>query len=353
MSSDMASWTLPGADLARFAECALHCVEQPYPYVGHYLQWSDHDWQRPIDRHPAFGGSFDWHSSVHMHWSMARLRGHLSEGPLKARVEARLAAALSIQAQEVELAYFESRSGKTFERPYGWAWFLMLHAELRRQSRLPAAGHAPWLERGVQATRPLAELLMRRLAEFLPKLTHPQRAGIHSNTAFAMLLVHSACSDDTAGVARELLEVMGRESLRFYGHDRQYPANYEPSGSDFLSGGLVEALWMSRLLGEAFPAWWAEFQPAPHALANWSVPARPSDRTDGQLVHLDGLNLSRAWCLRGLAQALKGSPHDAATPLHDWALAHWQAALPHVTGGDFVATHWLVSYALLAAWGEG
>ena len=172
---------------------------------------------------------------------------------------------------------------------------------------------------------------------------YPVRAGTHANSAFALLLAR-----DYAGVVDDaaLRKAIDAAAIAWFGADAAYPAAYEPSGTDFLSPGLCEAVLMQRVLGARFASWWTRFVPDDAGLARWDTPAVVADRTDGHLVHLDGLNLSRAWCLRTLAGA-SGVPEALRERFARAAQAHWQAAWPHVTGGDFVATHWLVSFALL------
>jgi hypothetical protein len=290
--------------------------------------------------HPVFDGCYDWHSSVHMHWSLLRLRalvpGLASADAIAQRFDGHVRPELVAR----ELAYLRTPGRASFERPYGWAWLLKLQSELHVQSGKDKDAAA---SRWAAALRPLADEIARRLAAFVQHSHYPVRAGTHANSAFALLLARDyALALGDAG----LLETLDRAAQAWFGADAAYPAAYEPSGTDFLSPGLCEALLMQRVLGAGFAAWWTRFAPAEAALARWDTPAVVSDRTDGQLVHLDGLNLSRAWCLRALANA-DGVPADLRQRFAVAAQAHWQAAWPHVTGGDFVATHWLLSFALL------
>jgi hypothetical protein len=225
-----------------------------------------------------------------------------------------------------------------FERPYGWAWLLKLQAELKAQAGLDAAT-ARWSA----ALQPLADEIVHRFAAFLRQGRYPVRAGTHANSAFALLLARDyalQAGDDA------LSQAIAHAATTWFGDDERYPVLYEPSGTDFLSPGLCEALLMQRVLGAGFDAWWARFVPADAALERWDAPAHVADRGDGQLVHLDGLNLARAWCLRALAGA-NGVESGLRERFGRAALAHWQAAWPHVTTGEFVATHWLVSFSLL------
>jgi hypothetical protein len=319
------------------ARCALDVLARPFPHKLDHLILDAHDHRLPREMHPVFDGCFDWHSSVHMHWSLLRLRA-LAPGLAAApAIAARFEAHVRPELVERELAYVRTPGRGSFERPYGWAWLLKLQQELDAQSASGRADAARW----GAALRPLADEVARRLAAFLELSHYPVRAGTHPNSAFAMVLAreHAVAVGHAA-----LRETIDRVAQAWFGADADYPALYEPGGTDFLSPGLCEALLMQRVLGDGFGAWWASFRPAQGALARWCTPAVVSDRSDGQLVHLDGLNLARAWCLRALAPALEAREREA---FERAAGLHWQAAWPHVTTGDFVATHWLVSFALL------
>ena len=320
------------------ADCTLAVLSQRFPHKLDHLILDATDHALPQQMHPVFDGCFDWHSSVHMHWSLLRLRalapGLAAAGAIARRFDAHLRPELVAR----ELDYLRTPGRGSFERPYGWAWLLKLRSELHVQSDNDAAT-AGW----AAALRPLAEDIACRLAAFTRLSAYPVRAGTHANSAFALLLAR-----DYAAVAGDdaLRRAVDDAAIAWFGADAAYPAAYEPSGTDFLSPGLCEALLMQRVLGTRFEAWWTRFAPDGPALARWDSPAVVADRTDGHLVHLDGLNLSRAWCLRALAGA-GGVPEAERERFARAAAAHWQAAWPHVTGGDFVATHWLVSFALL------
>ena len=320
------------------ADCALAVLAQRFPHKLDHLILDAGDHALPQQMHPVFDGCFDWHSSVHMHWALLRLRalapGLAAAGAIARRFDAHVRPELVAR----EIAYLRTPGRASFERPYGWAWLLKLQAELHAQ-----AGRDDATARWAAALRPLADEIARRFAIFLRQSHYPVRAGTHANSAFALLLAHDHAS--TVGDTG-LRDAVDRAAITWFGSDEAYPALYEPSGTDFLSPGLCEALLMQRVLGAGFDAWWTRFAPAGDALARWDTPAIVGDRTDGQLVHLDGLNLSRAWCLRALAGA-GGVPASLRERFARAAQAHWQASWPHVTGGDFVATHWLVSFALL------
>jgi hypothetical protein len=275
---------------------------------------------------------------VHGHWLLARLLRRVPELPEAGAVRAHFAQALTEANVAGELAYLARPGAAGFERPYGWAWLLMLAAELRRHD-------SPEGRAWSAALTPLADAFAARLAAFLPKADYPVRAGVHSNTAFALAL---AC--EYAGVAGDeaLHALIVAKARAWHLEDRGCQA-WEPSGDDFLSPALIEAELMRRILPpDAFRAWFAAFLPdAPHGRPqSLFEPARVSDRGDGKIAHLDGLNLSRAWCWRGVARAACDDPVLAAAA-EDAAERHLAASLPHVTG-DYMGEHWLASFALLA-----
>ena len=296
-----------------FAAVALANVRREYPrHVSHLLT-------RPMEEldprklHPAFYGSYDWHSSVHMHWLLARVQRLYPD----ARIARLFDEHLAPSALQAELAYF--RANATFERPYGWAWLLKLHAELLR------LGEESWSD----AARPLAAELAARLGRFVAAAPYPIRAGSHGNTAFASLLALDYAR--TAGDS-DLKADIESAARRWYREDREAPLAYEPSLDDFLSPSLVEAALMSEVLGTEYAAWSRRFFSAsPETLA----PPLVSDRADPKQAHLDGLALSRAWCFGKLGYA-------------DAAERHLKAGMPHVVGGDYAGEHWLASFAVLA-----
>ena len=326
------------AEAGPLADCALRVLARAHPHKLDHLILDDDDHRRPREMHPVFDGCFDWHSSVHMHWSLLRLRtlapGRVPDDAIARRFDAHFRPELVA----TELAYVRTPGRGSFERPYGWAWLLRLQQELQAQAAQGRADAARW----AAALQPLAQDLAARLQRFLALGGAPVRAGTHANSAFAMLLARDYATGTGDYSLRDQIDETART---WFGADVSYPARYEPSGTDFLSPGLVEAVLMREVLGEAHAAWWGAFRPQDDALQAWLQPATVLDRRDGQLVHMDGLNLSRAWCLRSLARSL---PEVDAARLRQAARMHWQAAWPHVMGGDFVATHWLVSFALLS-----
>jgi hypothetical protein len=306
------------AELASaFARVALANVVREYPrHVGHLLTRAGEDLS-PRKVHPAFYGSYDWHSAVHMHWLLARV---LRLCPNKQEIVVLFDKHLAPQPIGAELAYFNGPAGRTFERPYGWAWLLELQAELLR------LGNPRWSG----AVQPLAVELARRMARFVDGAPYPIRAGSHGNTAFAGVLAL-----DYARMANHenLEESIRAAALRWYRTDRDAPLAFEPSLDDFLPPALMEAALMQEVMPPAAFRAWAKrfFSRAPSKLK----PPKVADRADPKQSHLDGLALSRAWCLRKLGYARAADRHLAA-------------ALPHVVGGDYVGEHWLASFAALA-----
>jgi hypothetical protein len=321
-----------------FARTALANAATEYPYKLDQVLGSKDDLALPRTLHPAFWGSYDWHSCVHMHWTLVRLLRRFPDHPLSEQTRAHLGSRLTAAALAQEIATLRGPHRQTFERPYGWGWLLKLAAELELLARdQPDA--SPWRD----ALRPLAAEFADRFLAYLPKADFPTRAGTHANSAFASRLALDWC-DAVQHLA--LRRAIGERANRWFGRDRHYPASYEPGGEDFLSGGLVEAVVMLKVVdGCSFADWWEQFQPADDALVGWLIPVTVSDPSDARIVHLHGLNLSRAWCWRLLRPALPTALRDPV----DTAIAeHLAVSLPAATAGEYVGTHWLASFALLA-----
>ena len=323
--------SLSAETAARFAQAALGHVAREYPNKLDHVMTGDADAQGPRALHPIFFGSFDWHSCVHGYWTLAtllRLHPQIAEA---AAIRALFNEAFTPEKVAAEVAYLARPESRGFERPYGWAWLLKLQAEL-----LPH--DAPW----AATMQPLADAFVARYRAFLPIADYPIRAGVHSNTAFALSL--AADYADAAGDA-EFRALLASKAAAWYGQDRACQA-WEPSGDDFLSSALIEALAMRRLQPETFAAWFAAFLPdlAERQPATLFSPPSVSDRTDGKIAHLDGLSLSRAWCWRAVA---KDAPSEVAVVALEAADLHLTTALPHVTG-DYMGEHWLASFALRA-----
>jgi hypothetical protein len=323
---------------ARWAQVALNNVTTEYPYKLDQLLHADGDAQPPRSIHPLFWGSYDWHSCVHMHWTLARLARRLPRHALAAQTQRHFAERCTPTAAAAEINAFERPGHASFERPYGWGWLLALAAELDR-----LAHEQPEFADGSAGIAPLAQYIAQRFVDYLPRVDYPTRAGMHGNTAFAASLAldwaqhaqHRALAGQIAECAR-----------RWFGGDRRYPVDYEPGGEDFLSPGLTEAVLMQRILsGCDFGDWLTQFAPSPAALATWLTPAAISDAADPKIVHLHGLNLSRVWCWRQLLPALEPELAAAVRRAID---SHLAVSLPAALAGDYVGTHWLATFALLA-----
>jgi hypothetical protein len=312
------------------ARIALGHVTREYPHKLDHVLVSDADALPPRALHPIFFGSFDWHSCVHGWWTLLTVRRLFPDLP-EADAIAELASS-SFTAEKVgaELAYLARPSSRGFERPYGWAWLMYLHLEATRHDE-------PWSA----ALEPLAHAFAERLRSYLEVLTYPIRVGTHFNTAFALILSLEWAEALDAALAERIRE----RSLHWFAADRDCQA-WEPGGDEFLSSALTEAYCMAVTHGDEFASWFARFLPgvANRQPASLFDPAIVSDRSDGKIAHLDGVNLSRAWCWRSIAPRL---PAGEAAIARESADAHLAAALPHIAG-DYMGEHWLASFALLA-----
>jgi len=329
----MPSLSLPQASL--FADLALAGITREYPNAPGLVLNSPADIQSPRALHPAFYGCFDWHSSVHSHWMLARLLRLFPGLPQAAQIRAALAGNLTESNLQTEADYFLAPNRRSFERTYGWTWLLKLAAELASSSDPDAATWSRNL-------RPLVDVIVHGYFDFLPKQTYPIRVGTHANTAFGL-----AFALDYARMVghAELESLLVRRSLDYFARDENIPAAYEPSGADFLSPSLIEADLMTRvLLSNDFADWFHRF--LPDLPAGLLTPAVVSDRSDLQLVHLDGLNLSRAWCMTRIAASLPvDNPHRAA--LTASAEHHAREGLANIASGHYGGEHWLASFAVL------
>jgi hypothetical protein len=316
---------------AQFAGAALGHVTREYPYKLDHVLLGDHDALPPRMLHPIFFGSFDWHSCVHGWWTLLTLR---RRHPDMAEVEAITALADSSFTTEkvaVEIAYLDRPMSAGFERPYGWGWLLYLHQEASRH------GDKPWAAN----LEPLARTFAERFKSYLAKLTYPITVGTHFNTAFALTLAHEWAMYRDG----ELLTTIERWAEAAFSGRIDY-RGWEPGGDEFLSPALTAAHLMSRVRERAdFTPWLEAFLIDGGQIDHMFDPAFVSDRSDGKIAHLDGLNLSRAWTLRVLAHKI--APHPRLPIFEALADAHLDAALPHVTG-DYMGEHWLASFALLA-----
>jgi Protein of unknown function (DUF2891) len=325
--------TLNATIASQFARATLGHLGKPYPYKMDLVLNGPEDARIPSEFHPIFHGSFDWHSCVHGWWQIMRLARLYPEMAETAAIIARADDMLVPEKVAVERAFLDRPMSAAFERPYGWAWLLALHAELERHD-------GPWAE----ALEPLALAFAKRFHHFLPKLTYPLRVGTHFNISFALVLT----SDWAKGRDPDLTTLIEQKARGWFLEDRDCQA-WEPGGDEFLSSALTEALLMSRVLPKAdFTIWFDHFLPAAATgrPASLFTPAIVSDRSDGKIAHLDGLNLSRAWCWRAIADAL-GPGHPVSHRAAQTAQTHLDASLPHVTG-DYMGEHWLATFALLA-----
>ena len=333
------------ADLSRFAILALECVHRQYPNkIAHHLN-SDADVKPPRALTPAFYGCYDWHSSVHGHWLLARLARTSPDAAYVPRARAALARSLTSANIAGEIEYQKSEGRAGFERPYGLAWLLQLAAELREWKDGDAR---QWSG----ALAPLETIAVERISAWLPKLTRPVRSGEHSQTAFALGLML-----DWARIAgtREFECLLRSCIAAWFLNDRDAPLAYEPSGEDFLSPSLAEADLLRRILAPGeFAAWLKQFLPGIPAGgdAGWLKPGIVTDATDGKLVHLDGLNLSRAWMLEGIAQGLP-QKDSRVRSLRAAAAIHRQAGLDAITGEHYEGGHWLGTFAVYLVTGRG
>ena len=336
-----ASPAIDAAAAGRFAQLALECVHREYPNKIAHVLASDADARPPRELTPAFYGCYDWHSAVHGHWLLVRAVRLFPDTPYSAQARAELARSFTSENVTVEVAYLRTDGRASFERPYGLAWLLQLAAELRGWNDSQAQA---W----VSTLAPLETEAAARLKAWLPKLRYPIREGEHDQTAFSFGLVW-----DWAQVARdaEMQQLLRDKAQQFYVNDRACPLAYEPSGQDFLSPCLAEADFMRRVLDpQAFAKWLTAFLPQipRDGSIAWLPPGEVTDRSDPKLAHLDGLNLSRAWMLEGIARGLP--PNDKRIrALRASAAEHRRVSLDAVTSEHYVGSHWLGTFALYGA----
>jgi hypothetical protein len=338
MPAHAAASPMDEAAANRFAQLALSCVHREYPNKISHVLAGDADVRPPRSLTPVFYGCFDWHSSVHGHWLLARLAREFPAAPFAAPARAALASSFTEDRVAAEVAYLRDPGRTSFERPYGLAWLLQLTAELRSWDDPDARQWAAVLA-------PLEAEAADRIRSWLPKLRYPIRVGEHSQTAFAFGLIRDWSLTAGDGAMRTLID---ERSRAYYLADVDCPLGYEPSGEDFLSPCLAEADLMRRVLEPAaYAGWLGRFLPGipRNAGDTWLEPGIVTDRADPKLAHIDGLNLSRAWMLRGVASALPaGDPRRPALELA--SRRHADAALPAVTGEHYEGGHWLGSFAV-------
>ena len=321
---------LDAAMASNMARIALGHVAKEYPHKLDHVMTSDGDAQTPRQLHPIFFGSFDWHSCVHGWWTLLTLKRLFPRIAESGAIGELADISFTPEKVGVELAYLDRPSSRGFERPYGWAWLLYLHLEATRHERDWGANFEP-----------LARAFADRLRSYLEVLTYPIRVGTHFNTAFALTLSLEWAEAFDPPLAHQIRD----RARHWYGADRDCQA-WEPGGDEFLSSALTEALCMARAEPALFPHWFGQFLPRVTARepASLFTPAIVSDRSDGKIAHLDGTNLSRAWCWRSIAPLLPPAQRAVAEGA---AGDHLAAALPHISG-DYMGEHWLASFALLA-----
>jgi hypothetical protein len=314
------------------ARIPIACLNKEYPNKLNQVLGDMDDLKNPEVLHPAFYGCFDWHSSVHGHWMLIRLVKLFPEIPEKTEIFRIMDQNLTVQNINAEIEYFQDEYNKTFERTYGWAWLLKLTQELNDWDHPRGK---KWLENIL----PLADLIKEKYTDFLPNLTYPIRTGEHPNTAFGLSLAYDYAS--SLGDTSFMLLIENR-SKSYYLEDKNCPVDWEPNGFDFLSPCLEEASLMQKILShEQFQAWIEDF------IQDFSsfTPAVVSDRMDPKIVHLDGLNFSRAWCFLGISNSMSES---GKKELILKAAEHFNASFSHLSSGNYEGEHWLTSFAILA-----
>jgi hypothetical protein len=337
--------SLDVAAAARFADMALACLHREYPNKIAHVMDGDADALPPHKLTPAFYGCYDWHSNVHGHWLLVRLVHLFPNAPFASRARSEVARSLTAANIAGEVAYMKRPARASFERPYGLAWLLQLCAELR-------GWNDPQAQQWATTLAPLETEAAARIKSWLLNLHYPIRIGEHDQTAFSFGLIW-----DWAAVTgdKQMRAALTDAARRFYLEDRNCPLNYEPSGQDFLSPCLAEADFVRRVLDRAeFARWLTDFLPTlpVDARVSWLEPGVVTDRSDPKLAHIDGLNLSRAWMLEGIAQALDKA--DKRVPvLLAAATRHREAALPEVTGEHYEGGHWLGTFAVYLTSGAG
>ncbi|MFO7768943.1 MAG: DUF2891 domain-containing protein [bacterium] len=325
-------------DASLFAGLALESIQREYPNKLEHVMNGPEGVESPSELHPIFYGSFDWHSSVHGHWMLVRLMRAFPDLPEADEIRRVLGVHFTPEHVATEVAYLGQPNRASFERTYGWAWLLKLAEELR-------VWDDPDGDRWAETLQPLADAFVGRYMDFLPKQQYPIRRGVHPNTAFGIAF---ALDYARAAGESEFETLLLQRARDYFDSEVDYPARWEPDGDDFFSRSLVEADLMRRVLRPVgFAEWFGAFLPGipDGEPASLLEPADVSDRSDPKIVHLDGLNLSRAWCMRGIAGALPAG--DPAVPVLEASAArHARATLPHIASGNYEGEHWLASFAV-------
>jgi len=342
LQNDRGAIELTEEGAAHFANLALNCIQREYPNkTGHIM--IDSVMKTPREMHPAFYGCFDWHSSVHGHWMLVRLLKLYPDLHLRDAIISSLQDNINTINIQQEVNYFRQPTNLAYERMYGWAWLLKLAEELN-------SWHDPAAKKLSKALDPLTVVIVNRYFEFLPRQSYPITTGVHPNTAFGLSFGYDYAvaigNDSLAGLIRE-------KSLEYFAEDKNCPGEWEPGGEDFFSPCLLEAELMSKILPTGkFEKWFDEFLPD---LDNGKFdvllhPALVSDRADPKIVHLDGLNLSRAWCMQHIADQLEEG--EISRLLQQSARYHLKSTLPYIASGEYAGEHWLASFAVLAVSGN-
>ena len=321
-----------------FAGLAFKCIQKEFPNKLDHVMNNAGEVKSPKALHPAFYGCFDWHSCVHGHWMLVRLLKLFPDLPEAKEIRAAISKNLTAENIMAEVKYLHQPNRQSFERTYGWTWLLKLADELRDWNDPDGKKWSKNLE-------PLANAIVNNYLNFLPKQTYPIRTGVHPNTAFGIIFA----LDYARNTGNKKLEnLLIERSKTYYEKDKNYPVSWEPGGEDFLSPALEEADLMRRVLSkDEFNKWFDNFLPdlGKGKDKNILEPAVVGDRTDPKLVHLDGLNLSRAWCMIGIASELN-SDNPVKKILLEAAYKHAQDALGHVASGNYGGEHWLASFAV-------
>lgn len=331
-------WGLLREKAAEYVDTAMRCATQTYPVYAFNIPTDDTPIPLYREQHPAFYGSFDWHSCVEMHWVAVRLLRLFPEETVDSGARAIIDALITPENMATERAFFDHPFHGGWERPYGWGWYLTLAVELATWDDPDARRWSALLEQ-------LASYFEEGLIAWLPKLTYPVRHGVHQNTAFGLTLAYRYAEHRAGHGDRRLLDAINGSAIGWFLNDVDAPVAYEPSGTDFLSGVLTEAVLMSKALpAEAFSPWFDRY--LPNLARETFVLAEVSDPSEGSIAHLHGLNLSRAWAMTVLADRLPTGDNRIESLL-DSAERHAHAALPHVSGSDYMVEHWLAVYAVL------
>jgi len=338
IKNDSSHFELTEKGASHLASLPLKCIGQEFPNKTNHTSHTDSAHVLlPRQLHPAFYGCFDWHSCVHGHWMLIKLLKKFPTLPEAAAIRAVISKTITADNIKQEVKYFEMPLAASWERTYGWAWVLKLDEELFNWDDVDG-------KKWHRALQPLSKKIIDTWTKFLPKQTYPNRTGVHPNTAFGLVfaLDYARNEKDTA-FERSIIA----SARQIFGKDKNVPALWEPNGADFLSPGLEEADLMRRLLSpKEFLNWFNLFMPLP-SLKHLTILPVVSDRTDLQIVHLDGLSFSRSWCMRGIASALPAGDQRKKLLLKS-AVNHLSAALPNVVSGQYGGEHWLASFAVYA-----